>query len=225
VKRADYVIALSADIESFYREFNQNIDIIPVFIDDEVFVPKDIANRINDNHRVVGIIGPFEKGNINNHFIDFIRDNLDCFDPRIRFKVIGKIDEDLKFKSERVEYTGYLDSVKEYVRSLNELDSVIVPSIAESYGALNKILEPMTLGKIVYTTPLGHKGLDNVTSGKEIFVTEEKDMADLVNKTIFDHSICERLGTAAMHMIAENYSKTANLKKIDRVLLEMNESI
>ncbi len=221
MKRADHIIALSNDIEAFYREFNPNIDLVPVFIDDGIFKPMEGGKTRNPQLAIIGIIGPFERGNVNNHFIDFIRDNLDRFDARIKFKVIGKIEECLKFEHGRVEYTGYLDSVADYAAAINGLDAVIVPSITESYGALNKILEPMAMGKIVYTTPAGYVGLEDIKAGEALFVTEEKQMLDTVNETIFEEALLERVSIAAVKVIAERYSTSVNLEKISRVLSEM----
>ena len=50
----------------------------------------------------------------------------------------------MKMCSTRIEYTGYLTGIREYINKL-EMDAVVIMSIAESYGALNKILEPMAL--------------------------------------------------------------------------------
>lgn len=222
IKRADYVVALSKEIQQFYREYNRLIDTVPGFIDEAIFVSKNVHPHPFSSKKVLGIIGPFEKGNINNHFLDFVKTNLNRLDSRISIKAIGKIDDELRFDQARVEFTGYIASLRDYVAELDTLDAVLVPSIAESYGALNKIFEPMAMEKVVFTTPKGYVGLDDVPIGVAIFVAEESDLVDLINLKLFDAAEMSRVGTAARKAVVENYSISKNRDRINRILQRLN---
>ena len=122
--------------------------------------------------------------------------------------VIG--DCDYRIENERIIYAGH---VEDYVEHLACLDCVLVPSRIATTGPLNKILEPMSLGLPVFTTPAGVVGLDYVNPGKDILVFEEKDLVNKIHDLIFDEELIEEMGRNARHTVEVYYSKEVNAKK------------
>jgi glycosyltransferase involved in cell wall biosynthesis len=222
IKHADSVIALSENTFEFYEKYNKNIELIPVFIDEKLFkVHKETETKKyqRQERKLIGVIGPFD-GVCNKHFLEFLYANIDRFDSRIHFIVIGKCDN--KIKNGRIVYTGYLDPIQEYVNVLSNLNAVLVPSKIATSGPLNKIIEPMSCSLPVFTTPKGMVGLYYVEHGKDILVFEEDELVDKVNELIFDDELMKKIGKNARIVVEKNYSKEVNEKKLVDLIEELN---
>lgn len=209
IKHADYVIALSEDILRFYKKHSKNIDLIPLFIDENVFK----KNKEGDKYKVktIGMIGPFYNTH-NKGFLDFIYNNLDRFDNRINFVVIGRCDS--KIKSNRIVYTGYLDSIQEYVNQVSRLDAVLVHRVYLITGPYTKVIESMSCSLPVFTTPKAMVGLEHAKHGRDIFIFEENKLIDKINELIFDDELLEKIGRNARITVEKYYSKKVNTKKL-----------
>ena len=221
VKHADYVIALSENTFKFYERYSKNIDLIPVFIDENVFkINTEIeTKKYQRDHKLIGLIGPFDDM-ANKYFLEFVYTLINLLDNRIKFLIIGRCDN--KIENERITYTGYLESIQDYVGLLSDLDAVLVPSKIATYGPLNKIIEPMSCSLPVFTTPKGLVGLYYVEHGKDILVFEEDELVDKINKLLFDDKLMKDIGKNARRTIEKYYSKKANEKKLIRVLEKLN---
>jgi len=211
------VIALSKNTFDFFIKCNENIELIPVFLDTKLYKLNEMKRveirqryKISSNI-VVGLIGPF---NIvfNKHFLTFLYDNISRFDKRIKFMIIGNCDK--RIESERIIYAGY---VEDYIDHLSSLDCVLVPSKIATGGPLNKILESMSLGLAVFTTPAGLVGLDYVTPGKDIFVFEEHELVDKMQQLMFEGTLIHQVGKNARHTVEVYYSKEVNTKKLTKL--------
>mgnify|MGYP000931470813 CR=1 FL=1 len=213
--RADCFVALSEDIARFYAPFREELSTIPVFVDDELF--STAASPTPHDGLVVGIIGPFHRENINNTFLDFVHDSIPRLDPRIRFKVIGLCDDELRFEHPRVEFTGYLDSQAGYVSALASIDAVVVPSRAPSFGALNKILEPMSMGKPVLTTPVGLVGIDGA-GDENIIVADEALLPARLNELLLDRQRFEAIGHGGRKLVMERYAASVNRLRLNSLV-------
>lgn len=224
VKHADCVIALSLDIFNYYQRFNNDIVLIPVFLDEQRFKPRESLNEQTSHteEKLVGVIGPFIQGHINNYFLDFVSQNLGAFDERIKFIIIGECDH--KPRNARVRYTGYLRDEQEYVDQLTLLDAVLVPSKFPSFGPLNKILEPMACSVPVFTTPVGAAGLDHITTGEDIFICDESEIVAKVNESLFDVELMERVGKNARRAIEMYYATEVNNKKLIEIIERLGTS-
>ena len=226
VKHADCVIALSQDIYKVYSKFNKRIFIVQNFVNEKQFKPqKSSRDRISDDkeRKNVGLIGPFiQKYDrnrnflVSSYFLDFVYKNIDRFDSRINFIVIGQCD--YKIANERINYTGYLSDFQDYVDQLALLDAVLVPSKFSSFGALTKVLEPMACAVPVFTTPVGLVSFDHVTPGEDILVCDESELVAKVNEYLFDDELLHRVGENARRTVEKYYSKTVNRKKLIAVI-------
>lgn len=213
-KNADAIIALSGVTYSFYRRLNENTSFIPVFVDDEVF--KDCSKKqVNKIEKVIGLVGPF---NIiaNRYQLDFLYTNLDKFDERIRFKVIGKCDK--RLSNSRMEYVGYLESTEEYLRTLCQLDALLVPAKIATFGPKNKILESMACGVPVFTTYKGIVGLDFAKPGENIIVCQEGELVETINQLLLNEAYLEKVSLAARKTVEESYSEQVFSMKLFGVI-------
>ncbi len=218
VKHADYVIALSENTFNFYKKYNKNIELIPVFLDETVFkINKEIETKKYQRQelKLICIIGPFESI-FNLNFLEFLYANIDRFDNRIHFVIIGKCDNIIENK--KIAYTGYIYSIQEYVNVLSSLDAVLIPSKIATFGPLNKIIEPMSCSLPVFTTPKGLVGLYYVEPNKDIFVFEEYELVNKINDLIFKVELMEKVGQNARIVVEKYYSKTANERKLMEII-------
>jgi len=219
IKHANCVIALAEDIYRYYGRFNKCIFIVDNFIDEELFKPqKSTRERISDDkeRKNVGLIGPFVQNNINNYFLDFVYQNIDRFDARIDFIIIGQCD--YKIANERISYTGYLSDFQDYVDQITHLDAVLVPARFSSFGALTKVLEPMACSLPVFTTPAGLVSFDHVTPGEDIFICDESELVAKVNESLFDVDLMKSVGKKARCTVETFYSTAVNNEKLIGVI-------
>lgn len=217
IKHADHVIALSENTFKFYEKYNKNIDLVPVFIDEDMFkINKEIeSKKYQRDFKLIGLIGPFNTI-VNECFLDFLYENTKRFDDKIKFVVIGKYDN--KIENERIIYTGYLESIRDYIDTLSNLDAVLIPSKIATSGPLNKIIEPMSCSLPVFTTPKGMVGLYYIEHGKDIHVFKEDELVDNVNELIFDDELMKEIGKSARITVEKYYSKKANEKKLIEII-------
>lgn len=209
ITRTNHVIALSKDILNFYKKFNSNIDLIPVFIDDVFF--SNESKNITSNPKLIGLIGPFDMP-ANKYYLDFLYKHLDDFDERINFLIIGKCNKEIT--ENNLNYTGYLESIKEYAENIRSLDALLVPSKVSTSGPLNKILEAMACNVPVFTTPEGITGLDYAHDNENILIYNKNSLVEGVNKDIFNEELLLKISKTAKKMVEKYYSKNFNLKKI-----------
>ena len=223
VKHADCIIALCSDIYKHYATFNKRIFLVPVFVDETRFKrPENPAQCSEDNEgKTVGLIGPFAHDwGINTYALDFVYSNMDKFDERIKFTVIGTCDYK-QIRSERIQYVGYVKKFHDYVDQLTRLDAVLVVSGFPTSGPLNKILEPMACSLPVFTTTVGAVGLDHITSGEDIFISEESELVTKVNESLFDSDLMERVGKNARRTIEKHYGLEVNKEKLVAVIEQL----
>lgn len=233
VKRSDFLVTLSENIYEFYS-YKKNIELVHVFIDEDLFIrdhdddlslsDHDLSNRDHiqesgDDYRVVGLIGPFDEFS-NRYFLEFLEKNIDSFDDRIHFKIIGKCQE--RIDHPRMEYTGYIEDIRDYVKVLSSLDALIVPSRTATLGPLNKIVEAMACSVPVFTTPKGIVGLYNILEGQEIFVFSEDDLVSGLNDNIFGEELIKVAGNARGY-VEKYYSKEANKQKLMGIFNRLNQ--
>jgi len=219
IQHSNQVIALSSNTFQFYQKYNRHIELIPVYVDDELFF-QSYRKQKDINFRSVGLIGPFNDAR-KQASLQFLYSNINKFDNRLRFSIIGSLDERMKMQNEKITYVGYLDSDIEYNRQLCQLDAVLVAESLATSGPLNKIIEPMACGVPVFTTPIGMVGLYWVKPGRDIFVFERDKLADKANELIFDNELMRNVGQNAQKIIKEYYSRNVNEKKLLNILQKL----
>jgi glycosyltransferase involved in cell wall biosynthesis len=216
-KHANYIVALAPNILQYFHTHSSkpdNVELLHIFVDDSLFVPTDKDNEVS-NLRLIGMIGPFDSPRKSEN-LHFLYDNLDRFDGRIHFVIIGHCGE--RISSQRIEYTGYLDSMAQYAICLSHLDAVLIPETIATTGPLNKIIQPMSCAIPVFTTPKGIIGLSRIETGRDIFVFEAGQLVDKVNELIFNNEIMRAVGKNARKVVEQYYSKKANAEKLEKIV-------
>lgn len=218
-RHSNYVVALSQNTFEFFSKRTANIELIPVFLDTNHYRFNEIErikirSRYGVDDVLAGLIGPFDTP-FNKHYLTFLENNLDKFDRRIKFMVIGRCTRNIRRSN--VIYAGY---VKNYIDYLSSLDCVIIPSKVPTGGPLNKIVEAMSLKLPVFTTPQGMVGLYYIQPGRDIFVFEDRELAIKLNEIVFNRELMKTVGDNGYIMVENYYSEAANRRKLVALLSE-----
>jgi glycosyltransferase involved in cell wall biosynthesis len=219
LRQCDVIVALSRHIFEYCKRYTRKIEFIPVFVDTNVFRRNEgtratLRERHGWQHKcVVGLIGPFDNYVWNEVALQFLEENMEEFDERIVFAVIGKCE--CKMNVDRCFYAGFVEDLPGF---LSCLDAVLVPRRLPTSGPLNKIIESMSCSLPVFTTPEGVIGMDYVENGRDIIVIKESGMAHTANSLIFDERGMETIGNNARQTVEKHYSYGANAAKLVRIL-------
>lgn len=82
----------------------------------------------------------------------------------------------------------------------------VVPLLSGS-GIRVKIIEAMSIGKVVVTTTVGAQGID-YTDGENILIADTPEQfAQQIKRCLDDDAFCKRVGEAAARLVAEQYNK------------------
>jgi len=215
VKHADFVLAISKNPHDYYQVYNAKIDLAPYCLDTTLFKPA--ARTKTPDSRLIGLIGPFAPDYIRTEYcLRFLRSRINDFDNKLRFVAIGRCDRAIKH--DRIRYTGYLASEKDYAEQLSHLDAVLVVENISTWGPLTKVLESMSCSVPVFATPKAVTGLSRFNPGRDIFVFEENEMVNKINELIFNDELMAEIGNNARKVIKRYYSKKANEERVLRIL-------
>lgn len=82
----------------------------------------------------------------------------------------------------------------------------VVPLLSGS-GIRVKIIEAMSIGKVVVTTTVGAQGID-YSDGENILIADTPEQfAQQIKRCLDDDAFCKRVGEAAARLVAEQYNK------------------
>ncbi|MGM9879727.1 MAG: glycosyltransferase [Bacilli bacterium] len=148
--------------------------------------------------------------------LEYILKNILPKIPNMKLKVVGIASKDTinKYKDyENVEFTGIVDSVVPYVQE----SLCLLAPIQYGTGIKTKILESMSFGVPVITTPIGAEGL-LAKNGEDIFVTNEIDeMISFIEK-LNDDSVRNKISHNGIKYIKNNHIYEVGEKIINTYL-------
>lgn len=136
--------------------------------------------------------------------------------PDIQFYIVGSRPS-AKVKAlaslPNITVTGFVEETRPYLAHA----SLIVAPLRIARGIQNKVLEAMSMGKVVITSPQALEGI-NATPQKELLVaTDENAFAQQIIASLQSSSTAS-IGQAARSCVLSNYSWENNLKRIDQLL-------
>ncbi len=123
----------------------------------------------------------------------------------IRFYVVGKnpstMVKDLAKHDNRVIVTGRVDDVRSYIHR----SKVFIVPLRIGGGTRLKILEAMSMGKVVVSTSIGAEGIE-CTDGQNILLGDQpQDFADKVLSLFNDPQRSKDIGLKARQFVCERY--------------------
>ena len=114
-----------------------------------------------------------------------------------------------------VSVTGYVKDVRPYIAK----STVFVAPETLGTGIKNKVLEAMSMGKVVVTTSLGAQGI-LVRSGEHLVVADtSNEFAKETLTLLTDRRLRETIGANARKLVEEQYSWEAVTKVLNELLV------
>lgn len=223
IGRADALIVETPFLQRYCSRFGRSGDLIPQFIDVSRFSPSPEARKrvrarysIGEGLKLVGAVGPFDWV-YNRHCLDFVHQNINSFDPRIRFLVIGRCHRQVDHS--RIIYTGEIEPFEEYMAHVQALDALLVAVNIPFTGTPGKVIEAMSCAVPVFATPQGGIGtFDALEPGKDAMVFEEGELVDKVNQLLFDEAGLEQIARRAREKVVQHYSLSASEDRIRAII-------
>ena len=136
-------------------------------------------------------------------FVDKIMPKLLVKHPHLKFKIVGAHPDNRvrQLESENVHVVGFVDSLEPFFQGA----TIVVAPMLTGAGIQNKILQAMSYGCCVVTTPIGAEGL--IIKHNEIGVFSNADeMAEGINLLLGDRKKRVEMGDSARQYIIENMS-------------------
>lgn len=162
------------------NDLNINFTVIP----HGVSVGENI-NKSNTNKNIffVGSLGYAPNYDAVKYFIKNIWPQIRTALPNVKFFVIGKQTRFMGFKSmPNVYFPGFVKNLKDYLGENN--CSIMVAPLRFGSGTPSKIIEAMSMGLPVITTPTACQGIDGVINGHDIVLIDHKNIDEWVDSLI-----------------------------------------
>lgn len=183
-------------------------------VGNKVYIPNDSEVCKHENSNLIIFVGKMSyEPNIvaTTFFANHVFPELLQRFPSLRFVIVGanpdKRVSDLA-NLINVEVTGYVDSVEPYFQKA----SIVVAPMLTGAGLQNKIIQAMSYGCCVVTTPIGAEGLD--ISNQEIAVVDGKEqMVAVITDLLLDYNMRVIMGKMARSYVMEHLSETVISKQ------------
>lgn len=124
--------------------------------------------------------------------------------PSSKFYIVGNkpSEEVRKLSSDNIIVTGFVENVEKYLKQ----SAVVVIPMVSGAGIQNKILEAMSMGGVVVTTPVGFEGLKE-EDGAPLVARSGKEMIEIISSLFDSASLRTTIGNKAKRYIEEYYSE------------------
>lgn len=203
---ANLVAANSTSAMAFFRW--TRVTFVPNFVDCKTFKHNYAKGQelrseygFKDSDRVIGVVGPFNNP-YNLPVLEFIRNHQ--FDEGIKFLVIGSCGSEYIVRRANIVYTGY---VSDYVAHLSCLDGMLVFRTVPTDGAINRIVEGMSMALPVFVNMTAFSTMDYIASGQEILAFDNNALPGKLNNLIFDKEMMGDIGRRARLAVERYYSQ------------------
>lgn len=151
------------------------------------------------------------------HFIKNIYPLIKQKVPDATFKIIGKDPKqeliDLSKRDSSIKVTGYVENIRKEI----ETSCVSVAPVRIGAGIQNKILEAMSMGIPVVTTPFGAEGISNNENILSI-AKDDKDFADKVSGILLNEDKRKQYHETVREFCINNFSWQSNTKILSEIL-------
>lgn len=226
-KLSDFTIVVSEEEKSFVKEeygVNESkILVIPVTVElPEMQVSQQKLREVCDNWGlrnkiVVMFLGMLETPP-NMDAVKYIIDELAPYlwerREDVVFLIIGKGKEQFRGgMPPNVIFTGFVKDVSPFF----ELSDICLAPLRMGSGIKTKILEYMSYGKLVLTTPVGAEGI-KLDEARSVIVSDIEGYPENLLKIINDLEHMKRKGKSGKKIIEKHYTPSIITKKISEII-------
>lgn len=135
-------------------------------------------------------------------FVDKILPKLRVQNSHVSFTIVGANPDSRVIALQSVDgvsVTGFVDSIEPYFQNA----AVVVAPMLTGAGIQNKIIQAMSYGCCVVTTPIGAEGL-NIMNDEIAICNDEGEMVDVISRLLEDVQKRERMGDLARQYVINN---------------------
>lgn len=192
-----------------------NISIIPNGIDGNFFTPIKTKEQwpsiiffgtMNHPPNVEAVL----------YFYSNIYINIKQKNPQIKFYVVGqKPAKELSPLKEdsSVIITGFVEDVRPFIAK----SSVVIAPFISGTGVKNKVLEAMSMGKVVVSTLIGARGIDAINNEEIIIVDDPKEFANKIVNILSNPKLSKDIGYNARKKVLDIYSNESSTKSFESI--------
>jgi polysaccharide biosynthesis protein PslH len=182
--------------------------------------PDDGADEADDAIAFSGNMGFQPNIDAVKYFYEKVFPTIVSARPSVRWHIIGTepAPDVLSLAAHpNITVTGHVENVREHLARA----AVVVCPMITGTGIKNKVLEAMSLGRAVVTTPLGMQGIA-ATPGVNIAVgAEPSELAAKVIELLGDRGSREALGKAGRDLVARHHSWGGVTDALDKLYREL----
>lgn len=210
----DFCIVVTESDKNTIDKYLSNVVIIPNGVDIDYFRPLNIEP---DHPSLVfsGVMNGEKNVEAVLYFNSKIYPLIKKEYPNIRFYIVGKNPTSqickLSKEDSSIIVTGFVEDLRHYI---SKSSVFICPHISGS-GIKNKVLEAMSMGKPVVTTPIGILGINATQMEDVIIAKSDKEFSTKIIELLGDKELRERIGYNARQLIISSYSWEHTVKKIN----------
>jgi polysaccharide biosynthesis protein PslH len=132
--------------------------------------------------------------------------------PTIRLNIAGK-KMPMHLLSKKLKNVNFLGKVESSRDFMYENQIMIVPLFSGS-GIRVKILEAMSRGRIVISTPIGAEGIHYTQNENILIASSPEEFAQAIVKCYQNHDFCKNICSNALSLIKNNYSENSATNKL-----------
>jgi polysaccharide biosynthesis protein PslH len=182
----------------------QHIEVVSNGVDIDYFACRD-GPRVVDSLVFCAKLDYFPNAQAILHFCEQTLPLLWKYRPQVRLTIVGNNPPQsvrALTLDERITVTGYVPDTRPYLGAA----SVVVAPLLVAAGMQNKVLEALSMGMPIVTTPRCSRVI-GVEDGKHLLVAEgPQAFAGAIVKLLDDPQLAQRLGKAGRQFVVEHYS-------------------
>jgi polysaccharide biosynthesis protein PslH len=188
--------------------------IVPNAVDLDFFAPQPAVPIQPRTLLFFGAINYFPNSDGLKYFLASIFPHL----PEAKLRVVGHTPEALfALASDRVEMKGWVDDVRLEIAKA----AVVIAPLRVGGGTRLKILEAMSMGKPIVSTPEGAEGLEVVDGRDLLLASDPQQFAAKVKQILDDPQLARTLGQNARKLVEDRYGWAASVGRLEKFYEEL----
>lgn len=215
VSQSVFVSSKEAKLFLQYYPDASNVNIISNGVDHEFFNPESVSTPENITSPMIAFFGAMDYyANVDGvlWFAEKILPIVKKAVPDIMFYIVGSNpDKSLKnLEGENIKVTGFVDDIREYYMAA---DICVIP-LRIARGVQNKVLEAMSMGRPIVSTPAAVQGISEYNDLPLDVKEKEKEFAEAVIELLKNKDKSKELGKSARSFVLKHFHWKKNMDKL-----------
>lgn len=207
------IVVTERDKKLLSGNINVPIIVVPNGVDTDYFSPRD--TQVNDNSMVfVGDMGSTPNVDAMIYFYKEIYPKIRESVPSIQLVIVGRnpAKEIIALtKDPNIQVTGAVEDVRPFIAS----STVVITPMISGMGIKNKILEAMSMGKVVITTSAGCEGIHITHCTDGIVANDPEDFSEKVRYVLANPNFRKFLEKNARKTVMDKYRWDISMRHVE----------